>query len=110
MLHQPNAEVTPAGRPRSWKLITLSKTIMPWVSGQCRIELRSARGITCTRSFRIEPVLNVTAVTLKIIRGFHGFHFSPAGWNPTSRVASSIGQRRKQYKQEKGDREGPNVG
>jgi hypothetical protein len=37
-------------------------------------ELRSARGITCTRSFRIEPALNVTAVTLKIIRGFPGFH------------------------------------
>jgi hypothetical protein len=34
MLHQPNAELTPTGPARrSWKLITLLKTIMPWVSG-----------------------------------------------------------------------------
>ena len=41
-------------------------------------ELSSALGTDWPRSFRIEPALSVTALTLKKIRGVHAVHFSPA--------------------------------
>jgi hypothetical protein len=46
-------------------------------------KLRIVRGICGARFFRIDSAADVTALTLKIIRGFHAFHPRPAGWSPT---------------------------
>jgi hypothetical protein len=51
--------------------------------------LRSARGITWARFFRIDSAADVTALTLKIIRGFHAPALSPLGC-PTIPAAADL--------------------